>query len=52
MNQMLALSSLSLPAIIANADDRAQLRFLEFFASNIRIPHTRRAYVRAATEFF
>lgn len=52
MNQMLALSSLSLPAIIANADDQAQLRFMEFFASNIRNPHTRRAYVRAVTEFF
>ena len=39
------------PALIAAAGDRAQLRFLEFFASNIRNPHTRRAYVRAATEF-
>ncbi len=27
------------------------LRFLEFFADNIRNPHTRRAYARAADEF-
>jgi site-specific recombinase XerC len=26
-------------------------RFLEFFAANIRNPHTRRAYARAADEF-
>src|SRR5438270_13748722 len=27
------------------------MRFLEFFAANIRNPHTRRAYYRAAQEF-
>jgi hypothetical protein len=27
------------------------MRFLEFFAANIRNPHTRRAYARAAKEF-
>jgi hypothetical protein len=27
------------------------MRFLEFFAANIRNPHTRRAYARAAAEF-
>ena len=27
------------------------MRFLEFFAANIRNPHTRRAYTRAAEEF-
>ena len=31
--------------------ERARLRFLEFFASAIRNPHTRRAYVRAAVAF-
>jgi hypothetical protein len=31
--------------------DRAAMRFLEFFAANIRNPHTRRAYARAADEF-
>jgi site-specific recombinase XerC len=37
--------------MVAAAGDRASKRFLEFFAANIRNPHTRRAYVRAATEF-
>jgi hypothetical protein len=27
------------------------MRFLEFFAANIRNSHTRRAYARAADEF-
>ena len=35
----------------ARSSDRARLRFLEFFASNIRNRHTRRAYIRAVTEF-
>lgn len=41
----------ALPALIASADDRAQLRFLEFFAANIRNPNTRRAYARGTGEF-
>ena len=40
-----------MPALIAVAGDRASLRFLEFFAANIRNPHTRRAYGRAVAEF-
>lgn len=40
-----------LPALVASAGDRAQLRFLEFFAVTIRNAHTRRAYARAASEF-
>lgn len=53
MNQLAPLPSSvrALPALIAAADDRAQLRFLEFFAVTIRNPHTRRAYARAAGEF-
>jgi site-specific recombinase XerD len=39
------------PALIAAAGERASMRFLEFFAANIRNPHTRRAYYRAAEEF-
>jgi site-specific recombinase XerC len=39
------------PALIAAAGERASTRFLEFFAANIRNPHTRRAYYRAAQEF-
>ena len=53
MNQLVPLPSPAsmLPALIADADDRAQLRFLEFFAVNIRNPHTRRAYARATGKF-
>ncbi|CAA9532524.1 MAG: Site-specific recombinase XerC [uncultured Sphingomonadaceae bacterium] len=53
MNQLVPLPSpaFALPALVAAADDRAQLRFLEFFAANIRNPHTRRAYARATGEF-
>ena len=39
------------PALVAAAGERASMRFLEFFAANIRNPHTRRAYYRAADEF-
>jgi site-specific recombinase XerD len=39
------------PALVAAAGERASMRFLEFFAANIRNPHTRRAYYRAAEEF-
>lgn len=44
-------ASSSLPAMVAAGGERAQLRFLEFFASNIRNGHTRRAYARAAGDF-
>src|SRR5277367_2089831 len=39
------------PALIAAAGAHASRRFLEFFAANIRNPHTRRAYGRAVAEF-
>ena len=39
------------PALIAAAGDRARVRFLEFFAAQIRNPHTRRAYGRAVVGF-
>jgi hypothetical protein len=52
MNQLVPISSARLPALVAAAGERASLRFLEFFAANIRNPHTRRAYRRAAEEFF
>jgi hypothetical protein len=39
------------PALIAASGARAALRFLEFFAANIRNQHTRRPDGRAATEF-
>src|SRR5260370_19648179 len=40
-----------MPVLVANAGERVSIRFLEFFASNIRNPNTRRAYARAAGEF-
>jgi hypothetical protein len=45
----------SLPALRSSsmtAPSRSCYRFLEFFAVNIRNPYTRRAYARAAMEFF
>ena len=52
MNQLVPISKATrLPVLIATAGDRAARRFLEFFAANIRNPHTRRAYGRAVAEF-
>jgi site-specific recombinase XerC len=41
----------TVPALVTAAGKHASMRFLEFFAANIRNPHTRRAYYRAAEEF-
>jgi site-specific recombinase XerD len=40
-----------LPSLVAHTGERAGVRFLEFFAVQIRNPHTRRAYARAVSEF-
>jgi hypothetical protein len=40
------------PALVAADGARASYRFLEFFKAQIRNPNTRRAYARAAVEFF
>lgn len=50
-NGVVVSAPVALPAIVATADERAQVRFIEFFASNIRNAHTRRAYVRATAAF-
>ncbi|MFM0133332.1 tyrosine-type recombinase/integrase [Paraburkholderia sediminicola] len=50
-NALIIRASGSLPAIIAEAPEPTRVRFLEFFASAIRNPHTRRAYARAAGDF-
>ena len=42
---------ITLPALIAAADDRARERFLEFFAATIRNKNTRKAYARAVADF-
>jgi site-specific recombinase XerD len=41
----------SVPILVAAAGENAHTRFLEFFAANIRNPHTRRTYSRAVAEF-
>ncbi len=46
------LAASGTPALIAAVGERASYRFFEFFTANIRNPHTRRAYARAAVEFF
>jgi site-specific recombinase XerC len=49
MNQLAVIASRPCPNPHVGA---RVLRFLEFFAAQIRNPHTRRAYARAATKFF
>jgi site-specific recombinase XerC len=51
MNKLVPIGAPALPVLVAVAGERASMRFLEFFAANIRNPHTRRAYYRAAQEF-
>lgn len=41
----------TLPSLIIAAGDRAEIRFVELFAANIRDPHTRRAYGCAVADF-
>jgi len=43
--------SLFVPAIIAREDKRAAERFIDFFAVSIRNRNTRKAYMRAITQF-
>jgi Phage integrase, N-terminal SAM-like domain len=52
MNQLVPIASPLLLVLVVAAGERAWMRFVEFFAANIRNPHTRRAYARAAEEFF
>jgi len=52
MNDLVRIASaFPLPTLIVTAGDQATRRFLEFFAANIRNPHTRRAYSRAVADF-
>ena len=52
MNHLAPIAVAHAPALVAASGPRASYRFLEFFTANIRNPHTRRAYARAAVEFF
>ncbi|MGH6794840.1 MAG: hypothetical protein ACREDM_00495 [Methylocella sp.] len=51
MNHLVPVPPVQLPALIAAVGERAQMRFCEFFAANIRNPRIRRAYARAVQEF-
>jgi site-specific recombinase XerD len=51
MNQLALRPSPTLPALVTAAGDAAGIRFLEFFAANIRNPNTRRAYGKAVGDF-
>jgi site-specific recombinase XerC len=52
MNHLVPFASAaSVPALVDAVGERAGIRSLEFFASAIRNPHTRRAYARAAGDF-
>lgn len=52
MTQLVPILAERAPALVAAAGERASYRFFEFFTAQIRNPHTRRAYARAAVEFF
>ncbi|PZR93275.1 MAG: integrase [Hyphomicrobiales bacterium] len=52
MNQIVPILADRTPALVAAAGERASYRFFEFFTAQIRNPNTRRAYARAAVEFF
>ena len=47
-----AADSAALPVLVTASDERARVRFVEFFTAQIRNPHTRRAYTRAVADFF
>jgi hypothetical protein len=52
MNQLaLIAASSDLPTLITSDGDKASIRFLEFFAANIRNPHACWTYGRAVAEF-
>jgi site-specific recombinase XerC len=50
MNQLVRIDTSSLPALVTAAGNRAEIRFLEFFAGQIRNPHMR-APIAAVGEF-
>jgi len=52
MNQLIPVIGDRTPAVVAASGERASYRFFEFFTAQIRNPNTRRAYARAAVEFF
>jgi site-specific recombinase XerD len=51
LNQLALVAAPPVPVLVNASGERAQIRFLEFFAANIRNIHTRRAYAQATREF-
>lgn len=51
LRPVVAVMGLQLPALFAGASERDAVRVAEFFAAQIRNPNTRRAYLRAVTDF-
>ncbi|BAV52659.1 Phage integrase family protein (plasmid) [Mesorhizobium loti] len=51
MNELVAVSIPSVPALVAAVGERARWRFLEFFTAHIRNPNTRRAYSKDVGQF-
>jgi hypothetical protein len=51
-NQLAPVLADRAPALVSASGERASYRFFQFFTAQIRNPHTRRAYARAAHEFF
>jgi hypothetical protein len=45
-------SGMLVPAVVADAGERAAERFIEFLTAAIRDAHTRKAYGRAILDFF
>jgi integrase/recombinase XerC len=43
VNQLVPITSAALPTLAATTGEQASIRFLEFFAVNIRNPHKRQA---------
>ena len=52
MNQVAPIPSAAMPALVAAAGERASMRFVEFFAANIRNPHTRGGPIIAPPRIF
>ncbi|AJX82439.1 phage integrase family protein [Burkholderia pseudomallei 7894] len=51
MSLPITVGGIATPTLVIAAGERAGVCFVEFFASAIRNPHTRRAYARAASDF-
>ena len=51
MTILVDMHSQNLPSLVMASGEKATVRFLDFFTSNIRNPNTRRAYARNVSDF-